>query len=896
MLNCFTALVKRRVLAKRGAYDRLLEIKPDVIRDHILRDWLVAATEFGKARLRPTDTATALVRDVSSSLLDGTIDDRRRAVLSSVARVQMQSRGSDNEVDLLSPFFEAIINAAPTMGARTRVRAAETITDIAFVAPSHVIGVSKALRSTEAPSEREQSIFGTHTTDHRDVIQSLAWPVFHAAMGANTPQQRTAVLKELSELVRAEAKGADVSLPNDGKRADRLLSRAIQGGPHFLSSYTQEAIDLASEVVTGLKGSQSLAPGSDALFKTLVGCVTAVERHQTFSEEWTITLTKRVIHPKGLEWSGREKVIGALRAALEPGTLPTEIARRFWSSLAEAHRSLNAVLTQLDDQDVADAFRTALVDDLTWAAKVLNNREASLGTLKAARKMWDWHRQFDKDPEFVSAAKKLEDLYLGKGLVQEFGAFEDYEDPEHRRNRSESKADELCTAKDSGSIRAFVSRAAEFFGKEQVNRVFEVAGTLGLRAADSPGTQAFVRESLTEPPKDPLFRFACVTARRWLSVVRKTEGDMAASALANELFGLLATAASRVEYASRCYSLFQTAHDGPIGERELALVFGTLDAFLEANVPEAFCGVYGWTVMHDWDRLRESMEKALDATAPERLPTAVARLIESIGFGTNGNRRESEPPPPSGLGEWVLDQLLRLPDIDDLGGNAGWHLDEILKRTDRPGVEWLVAAIERRDRLSADVSSGARAFPIRLKLSGYVKPLGGEATPQADQNKSEVARLLSMIDRTDGLDYVLPEYARELDPHGVLVPQLVVEMLREMPSGDHERFWRWARFGGVYAENTPAWRTIAKEVCAAAGRAEEAVRVSFFNRLTNTTGAWTGVPGEVASVFHAAVDRAETDLRAEKDSDIRLYWEWSLKVAKAELARESEHAREVRGE
>lgn len=59
---------------------------------------------------------------------------------------------------------------------------------------------------------------------------------------------------------------------------------------------------------------------------------------------------------------------------------------------------------------------------------------------------------------------------------------------------------------------------------------------------------------------------------------------------------------------------------------------------------------------------------------------------------------------------------------------------------------------------------------------------------------------------------------------------------------------------------------------------------------------WSGQRGEVPSIFVTAVEAAREHLAAEKDDDLRPFWEWRLAVAEGQLRDAEERAKEERGE
>src|SRR5690606_37669646 len=60
-----------RLLRKWGARDRLVDVKPDVLRDFILRDWFCEERDYGDRRFVPSQAATTLGAELSKALVDG---------------------------------------------------------------------------------------------------------------------------------------------------------------------------------------------------------------------------------------------------------------------------------------------------------------------------------------------------------------------------------------------------------------------------------------------------------------------------------------------------------------------------------------------------------------------------------------------------------------------------------------------------------------------------------------------------------------------------------------------------------------------------------------------------------------------------------------------------------
>ncbi len=168
LLEHLNSLVKRRVLVRRGADDRLFELKPDVLRDHVLLRWL--STEVGGVPpVIASDEAMRLIDSIRDPLVKGSLDRLGRSKLESLARTEFLLGLGGHKVDILAPLFNAIRSAIPSMSASQRVALAEVLESIAFFQPLQVVSMIQAIRSSHAEDERIEGLFGDRVVTQVDV-------------------------------------------------------------------------------------------------------------------------------------------------------------------------------------------------------------------------------------------------------------------------------------------------------------------------------------------------------------------------------------------------------------------------------------------------------------------------------------------------------------------------------------------------------------------------------------------------------------------------------------------------------------------------------------------------------------------------------------------------------
>jgi len=293
-----------------------------------------------------------------------------------------------------------------------RLVIAELLPDVAQFYPIETVELSRAFRSVDAGTDEVQGVFGSYQVGQDDVVLALAWPVFHAAMGAQTKDEREQVIGELCALVEAEA---DIAarraggVPNDGKRADQLVKRVIGGGPQFWSDFEPELSAVISRLLTEAVG-QPMSKAKLAALKSLLEPYLELEREHVWSEDDKLNIQRVVMTPGSSEWKARQGLLNQVRDHLADQRVPSEARLVLWTALATAHRNANQCRRR-DEESLRDELRNVLLDDLVWAHSLFAESPREFEELRAARDLWHWHCRFDDDPELKRLSKELESLY-----------------------------------------------------------------------------------------------------------------------------------------------------------------------------------------------------------------------------------------------------------------------------------------------------------------------------------------------------------------------------------------------------------------------------------------------------------------------------------------------------
>lgn len=642
---------------------------------------------------------------------------------------------------------------------------------------------------------------------------------------------------------------------------------------------------------------QPPSDGRQQALESLLLPALSLERRQEWSDGYTLHMRTSTILPGHPAWVTRESIISKIKLILSAVTTPSDSRVALWRLFVESHRSLNQCHArgQQEDQKI---MRQVLLEDLTWAHSALTGRNNSLQELSAARDLWSWHVRFDKDDEIKSAAKELEQLYQSNTVASEFENLLIQDDLKIINQRIAEKAQELAV-RDKAEIDAFIERAMSFFGgRNDRSRVLNVAWDLGTKAPQSSGVQDFIKAALANAEVSDranfAAEFAAIAASLWIARLRHQDPSNVMN-LVHELVDVCGSDSRRITLLMSLYGNVPRHQElGKLVEDEYRFVRSLKDFFIAANQIQGYVACVGWGIEFEWTELSKGLGQVLDSVVEDQMYSVLSTLVDATYWALRNSDASNEI--SDGIGLWLLDQLMRIPDVGGLSGNLEWYIDEVLKKTGKAPLSWLPGAISRRSEMESKSDTGkVRAISYHMRLTGFVTPIGEDEQISTDV-ESAIGELLDLVNASGSVGYSICWVLHDVDPFGRVAPNMVAQ--RFVDSVDQKDKLRLARVGGAFGVGTNSWRTIARPVLeTAAGLSSPQERRSFYSALIDHAPTlWSGIPGEVPGSFTAAVESAERLLADENDSVFRPFWEWQLEIAKAELRAQEEEAKEERGE
>jgi hypothetical protein len=887
-------LVQRRALTERGAKNRLVEIKPDVLRDHILKSWLSQDLGYGDEPVVPSSEAKALVGRISGEISEGHYSPFAQSILTSLGRTQLLLNLSGQNISLLGEFFDSQSRLIPELSASRRLALAQFLANVAVFSPTSTVEMIRVLRTSQVGLETIDQIFSTRTLGHDDIVLALAWPTLHAALGARTPSEQQIVIHELCALVEEEADiGSKLprGLPNDGKRASGILRRVLEGGPQFWPGFDVAAKQEAETILNQLCGHTPSAARM-TLATSLVGQLLELQRHESWNDDLAVHWRTRVIQQGEAAWNVRDSLVEQIQRALANDDTPRESRTVLWTLFALSHRSVNQTRTGMNGQEL-QGHHDVLIADLRWAVATLASKRVGIRELSAARELWHWHHEFEEDVDLKNLAEQLESLYASNELAEEFEPLLNVDDVADSQSKALHKADELLAGEGVDELTQFIERAIQYFeDPRDLNRLNHVAAALGVRATSSTAVRTFVQNALNSATISPSSQFGVAIASAWISSLRN--GPDGRREIVNTLRVLLDACASELQRITLVATIYNRFTIPPkveaLGDGELAELISLAELFLKNTAGPTYLGVIGPLLQHSWPTISQVIEECVTRIPPDQRASAIRQLVESVYSSLrNGSVSESA----TDLHVWLLNQLLTVPDLDKLGDNLKWYIVEILKVTGRAPITWLPDALMLRIR-SETKPGEYRAVGFSLRLSDFVQ----QVTPDncdSTEVYGTITKLLDLVSDRGSVGYYLPELAKDVDPQGLVVATEVAHRASLVSTVDS--LYRLARCAGAYAEGTSAWRMMAKSILSKVPTLSPEEQETVFSGLVDHgTKSWSGFPGEVPQLFIDQVEHAQRFANDETDPTFQEFWDWRLRVAKAELQRHEDEAREERGE
>jgi hypothetical protein len=510
---------------RRGVDGRLYSIRPDIVREFVVRDWL---TQQIDGRYEPTPAGKRLVNLLLPNEGETKIPNAQQ-LLKSVAFLEFSEGLQGHPIDLLGPLLRRMSDEITGGTLLHQQRALEYLRNLALARVQETLDLIDIIKTTPRNRvEFKSLLFGKTELTHDKLVADLPWLVFTIAYHVSTEQERLALLRQLSDLFLREF-GSTERHWNDGKRAKDLIPRVIRGEANFRSSFWQDGFREAKALLQQVSEKRNATQAELGLIEVVCQPFLTLERERTTFERTMFIHHRWFVGLRSEGDKKRDELRGAVRELLLDMGTSRAVRLAAWRLLENAHGDANRVIIRVkqgqNDTFIGDV-RKDLIADLEWTLDLLRKSNLEVWELKAARAMWNWHRGFDSDSTLKELAEKCEQIYQGHPLTAAFHVLFSDEQYKEAEEQAVGIGQKLGSRGNEGAIAEFLSNAEEFGVIDSNWYIIATIGTeVGKHWDDNSEVSKFASTALTRDPQSIPFKFSSAILAEKVSVLRSAGND-----------------------------------------------------------------------------------------------------------------------------------------------------------------------------------------------------------------------------------------------------------------------------------------------------------------------------------------------------------------------------------
>ncbi|MFC2145801.1 hypothetical protein ACFLRT_00405 [Acidobacteriota bacterium] len=883
----FSNLINRNVCKKRG---RLVEVKPDVIRDHVLYEWL------GKNK----HNAEKLVK----SIVGEEKFPQPKKALKQLARLELSYKLKKENFPVLDPVVSELKELAKNGTLLDQYSVLEFAKEFCFSRPLTLVEISQFLRASFRPNEKiKDQLWGEVELSHIDLVLKLPWEIYNIGRYSLNNEEQEKIFMELIELAKYEYHNINSDkeyLKNDGKRALVLLQRLLPGGKEQFRPFDKIA---NSWLEKKLEEFNTIDNAELHIFEGLATIILSTDRQDFFSEGLRINIRRYLISPE----SNAGKMWQCLRLKLweivEEREVDSNRRKIIWNLLNISHIQANIASDPKNKSEFARSsmiyWENELSDDLERVKKILQENKVPLSEISELRKIWDWHLRSEKRDILKKLAVECEDIMNSNDEVSNFRQLYIYDDFQKKKEISKKIALDLDSKE---KIFEFVSKAYDFAGKENyLHGVLDVADFLGQDFLAKDYIRQYVDEVFNNEHSHMMHVY---TASGIFALEIKRIRENESNNLFEKFFEYYSIIKNEEAKQVFLKLLYYSPHPGARGlliDKDMDILSRIVrtKCYPDMAISTLFF-VLGYMFYINFDEDKRIVDSLWSGIKSNDAAKYYSSLVEGVWYRTIfSDREEFAFEFPGGFFKWLIGQLNLVPDLDKIESLFRDRLLWIQKKTgEELDVCWFYSFLqERMDKIENNILKDGKIISSHNEIINCVKKIK-DTNEVTETILTSFRKLLEFNNHESSLRFFLPEILNRFDPPGIVLPGLIVEKIRnrefqwEYDKTDNTGY-EWIRYAGYYAINSTPWRIIAIEACKLANELDDEQKKSVYSALLEQGARfWSGTPGEVPSHLVHAVNEAKKDLENEAEEILKGFMNFRLKVAEEDLNREKQRIEE----
>ncbi|MFA6816261.1 MAG: hypothetical protein WCS73_08210, partial [Lentisphaeria bacterium] len=855
IIGILQELTLRKFLINFGYKKRFYAIKPDVIRDSILKTQLLSSTE----PIRLTYLAEKTIKDL--------LDDKTPLfdeVVSSLARIDVQ-----NSTDLLTKrIFDAIkkmLNCEPKT-TRMLYKAIENLKKIQFANIQLAVDIYDDILKT--PSVVEDKFLNYLDIDHKCLNQKIVWQLFCLAetLQGEKCQEVTNKIFNIFCYIYIDEKSVG-NLPNDGnKNAKNLISRILRQETN-LQPFSQCAVDKLNILFKDIK---TLNKNELSLFKCIANSLLSIEREGNYFGYNVFYITRYTLSQENPLLKSGQKIFENIKKAVN-SRLPIELKKILIEIIGHVYHDWNRVKIQGSSSEQEDSKITYWkIKQLKWVKEtILTFSECERILKNAIREIWKWDLTNSKS-ELQTIAQECEAIFSQDKIL--------------------FLIQNLCDRDQYKKWDDFTEQLVKLFASK-LNELVSI-----------------IKDTQKERDPIPLHSIALFVAKKYFIISEFPKQTLSLLASNNECerrFGIF--------IATNVLNLLRNAKD----QRYEECWFNIVNHLQPENKYEIFCALYSdgrpfmETPFTDFDWLQLVQNEA-SFSKKNHLFSCVAPLgflnwIRAIEFLENqwdaiDNRQEHQSclyhfkqslssyywskvnnDSTSNIDLLPISFIFKhVGELIDPTSIFDFNFEYLIKKCTPQPFSWFINFLKKRMEIEQEISR--KEFPEFNILPYDFSPK--KWTDYSSATPSEQNEFLSICEKRTSINFNLPKLIFDLDPSGTQNDSLIRKILyKHTQKNDFNLVLSWVELISWYPVDTNIWRECAKIVCTyARTQSNSSDRNQIFNSLVpNETEIPSCPQGEIPPIYFEKLHFAQNKYNQETDKILKDYWKYLIKFTEAKI-------------
>ena len=880
----FKHLQKKNFASKRG---RLLEIKPDIIRDYIVFNYIGDNVSESKEWLE--------------KLFQLKNPEKIKSALVPLAKVAFYKRYKKEDQN--NNFFDEVWNMFVTESREGDVEKQYGILELAsavsFANPIKFLEVVKAIRD----NKKEKKFFENTNMylSHNHLIVKLPEAVYDAGKYVLNNEEAQQIFKELLELFRMENSITDPKihfLREDERKSLGCIKNLMKTNDQELRyKYKNIILKWVKKELSSIN--QITYKCTLKLVKSITEDFFKIQREEIEVDGLKFRINFSVTHPESEDQKYINQIMTVIWDQLNKSNTDPKKRVLLWQLISFYQNQIchaEKISSKKDQKKYKSFWEKETKGIFQTLKKYISRHKLDNSEIKSLKSIWDWHLEYDKRPDIKTLVRECEKLTLKKSITYQY-IKPLYEDPNYYPER---KLIEKYVNENSSSdkLEMFIDNCFRYDYEEQKKYqdiFYQVAGELVHNTEIPPYAVDYINKTLREVKDDHHFQFMCWILFYKAGSLRTQSKDEVISFL-NKYWIQLKSEKQKELFLNIVFSHAHPASQGLMTKQDIEFMFKILNSDNKLSLKNLYLtgSFAGRVIFSDFTQSKDLISNVFEKVDLQNTTALFEHYVKGIE-----HRLIFEEKYPVSKTEniflWLIDLLSSNVFSKDFMDDIGFCEDNVRRIKQNLNARFLVKdyVCFLKKRLSFfEEKKKEKQFLwnnplLEINFLKMVEPVN-----QKDTDTEDALNTLLDFNGSEILFYRLPKMVKIFDPEGFYIPKMIIKRIKDRKFlcetlKDDTPEYEWTRYAQCYFVNSKAWRKIAELACKIASQKSKKEKEDIFSSLMNyDTEFYKGRPGEVPQLFYDNVSSAEKDFKNEKDENIKEFMKWRWSICKARLESE----------